>query len=389
MEHKNHQDLSIGVVGGGQLAQMMSEAANSLGVKVIVQTGSKLDPAAINANRVVLSDTKDIKGTMELAQQTKTITFENEWIDVEALSLLEDSGVSFVPKLSSMAPLVNKHSQRKLLNKLDIPGPQWISLSSLKVTDLKLPDKFKFPLMAKCSFGGYDGKGTRVINDFNDLKKLQTTVDTSLWFLENWVDYEKELSMVVSRDHSGIVRFFPFSETFQSNQICNWVFAPADVTHTVKAMATNIASSLVRELNYVGVMAIEFFYGKDGLLVNEIAPRTHNSAHLSIEACKSSQFEHQVAIATGLNVESSELSFPGAMMVNLLGFKQKNDSIETRLKKLREIPGVNIHWYQKDKNLPGRKLGHITKLLDSTDSMIRKELAIQILNQIRAIWPID
>ncbi len=389
MERKDHKNCTIGVVGGGQLAQMLAIAGKKLGIDVIVQTAKATDPAVKNSEDVVLSDIKDISGTKQLANLTNCVTFENEWIDVEGLSLLEDAGVSFIPYLSSMVPLVNKLSQRKLLQKLDIPGPEWLSLSTFRMNDLILPVNWRFPLMAKSSVGGYDGKGTKIINDYKEFHKLLNSVDPKLWFIEKWVNYKQELSLVISRDKFGKVNIFPLVETFQYNQICDWVLAPARVSHQVKAMANNIAMSLVRELNFVGVLAIEFFYGDDGLLVNEIAPRTHNSAHLTIEACRTNQFEHQIAIASGLSIDSPELICEGALMVNLLGFDGDDETLKNRLKLLEKIPDLHIHWYKKDKNVAGRKLGHVTKLLDSVDISELRNNAIRIHQQIRAIWPIE
>ncbi len=389
MEHKDHDNCTIGIVGGGQLAQMLAIEGKKLGIDVIVQTGKETDPAVMNAGNVVLSDIKDISGTKQLASLSNCVTFENEWIDIEGLSLLEDSGVSFIPYLSSMVPLVNKLSQRKLLQKLNVPGPEWLSLSTLKSSNLALPSGWKFPLMAKSSIGGYDGKGTNKINDYRDLSNLLRSVDTKLWFLEKWVDYEQEFSVVISRDKFGKVNIFPLIETFQVNQICDWALAPADVSYQVTAMANNIAISIVRELDFVGVLAIEFFYGVNGLLVNEIAPRTHNSAHLTIEACKTNQFQHQVAIASGLPIESPELVSEGALMVNLLGFNGGDEILQRRLKLLDAIPGLYLHWYKKDNNIPGRKLGHVTKLLDSKNVSERRNNAISIHKHIRSIWPIE
>jgi len=338
---------------------------------------------------VIYADTEDLAGTKQLAQKCRSVTFENEWVDIEGLSILEDSGVVFVPSLSAISPLVNKLSQRKLLNKLNIPGPEWITLSSFSITELMLKDGWKFPLMAKSSLGGYDGKGTKVIRDYSELRDLLRSVNPKNWFLEKWVDYNLELSLVVSRDLNGEVRTFPLTETYQVNQICDWVLAPADINHPVEAMAQNIALSIVRELDYKGVLAIEFFYGEDGLLVNEIAPRTHNSAHLTIEACKASQFEHQIAIASGLPVKSAELITSGAMMVNLLGFNDEADSLDNRLNQLKKIPRLTIHWYNKNKNTPGRKLGHVTLLLESSDKHLRRKEALGALSKIRSIWPIE
>ena len=389
MKIEANQNCSIGVVGGGQLAQMLANAGKDLGVQVVVQTGSEFDPAISSAADVIYADTEDLAGTKQLAQKCRSVTFENEWVDIEGLSILEDSGVVFVPSLSAISPLVNKLSQRKLLNKLNIPGPEWITLSSFSITELMLKDGWKFPLMAKSSLGGYDGKGTKVIRDYSELRDLLLSVNPKNWFLEKWVDYNLELSLVVSRDLNGEVRTFPITETYQVNQICDWVLAPADINHPVEAMAQNIALSIVRELDYKGVLAIEFFYGEDGLLVNEIAPRTHNSAHLTIEACKASQFEHQIAIASGLPVKSAELITSGAMMVNLLGFNDEADSLENRLNQLKKIPRLSIHWYNKNKNTPGRKLGHVTLLLESSDKHLRRKEALGALNQIRSIWPIE
>ena len=389
MKIEANQNCSIGVVGGGQLAQMLANAGKDLGVQVVVQTGSEFDPAISSAADVIYADTEDLDGTKQLAQKCRSVTFENEWVDIEGLSILEDSGVVFVPSLSAISPLVNKLSQRKLLNKLNIPGPEWITLSSFSITELMLKDGWKFPLMAKSSLGGYDGKGTKVIRDYSELRDLLRSVNPKNWFLEKWVDYNLELSLVVSRDLNGEVRTFPLTETYQVNQICDWVLAPADINHPVEAMAQNIALSIVRELDYKGVLAIEFFYGEDGLLVNEIAPRTHNSAHLSIEACEASQFEHQIAIASGLPVKSAELITSGAMMVNLLGFYDEADSLDNRLNQLKKIPRLSIHWYNKNKNTPGRKLGHVTLLLESSDKHLRRKEALGALSKIRSIWPIE
>ena len=189
MKIEANQNCSIGGVGGGQLAQMLANAGRDLGVQVVVQTGSEFDPAISSAGDVIYADTEDLDGTKQLAQKCRSVTFENEWVDIEGLSILEDSGVVFVPSLSAISPLVNKLSQRKLLNKLNIPGPDWIALSCLIITDLMLKDGWKFPLMAKSSLGGYDGKGTKVIRDYSELRDLLKSVNPKNLFLEKWVDY--------------------------------------------------------------------------------------------------------------------------------------------------------------------------------------------------------
>ena len=378
----------IGVVGGGQLAQMLVEAGKKRNVKVAIQTGSRADPAARQSNKLVLADPGDIEGTAKLVQSCSCVTFENEWVNIDELRLLEEEGAHFLPSLSSLEPLVDKLSQRKLLSDIGLPGPDWIPLDSPLISKSKLPIGFSYPLMAKAGRGGYDGKGTKVLKNKEDLVLLLDSVDHSKWFVEAWVEYEKELALVASRDFSGAIRYFPLVETNQLQQICDWVLAPSNVAHDVELSAFNIAASLLTQIDYVGVLAIEFFYGKDGLKINEVAPRTHNSAHFSIEACNSSQFDQNICIAAGITVPSPELIVPGALMVNLLGLdKNQSQPLDQRLKALRSFDGANLHWYGKSEEIPGRKLGHVTILLKEMDVTKRQMEALSVLRVIRSIWP--
>ncbi len=380
--------FSVGIVGGGQLAQMLSQAAKLREVQVVIQTPSINDPAALVSNRLVLTKPGDIKGLHELAACCHAITFENEWLDMNALIKLESLGANFIPSLSAIKPFVDKTSQRKLLDDLSIPGASWIPLSSNQIGPFKIPDGWNFPLMAKASRGGYDGKGTIALKDFTDLQNLLRSVNADNWFVERWIGFEKELALVASRDIDGNIRAYPLVETSQSNQICDWVMAPANVPHDVQQFAYNIAASLLTETHYIGVIAIEFFYGKNGLMVNEIAPRTHNSGHYTIEACNSSQFDQQICIAAGLAVPDPQLIAPGALMVNLLGLAEKNTlSLDHRLAELNKIEGLNLHWYGKEKETKGRKLGHATYLLSSTNPITRQREAQSALERIRSIWP--
>jgi 5-(carboxyamino)imidazole ribonucleotide synthase len=242
--------------------------------------------------------------------------------------------------------------------------------------------------MAKASKGGYDGKGTKIIKNLKQLQEFLVIETEEQWMMEKWVSFDKELSIVSSRDSKGIVRSLPIVETYQSKQVCDWVLAPADINHDVDLMVRNIVSSLLAELDYVGVIAIEFFYGSEGLLVNEIAPRTHNSGHFSIDACSSSQFDQQICITSGIEVPMPEMLVNGALMANLLGLP--NDypfTLTQRLDDLRSIPGLNVYWYEKEEEKKGRKLGHVTYLLNNKDPLSRKKEALDILKTIRSIWP--
>lgn len=378
----------IGVVGGGQLAMLLIEAGKKRNVDVVVQTAAKTDPAAKKTNQLVLHDPTNPVGTKLLAEKTRLITFENEWVDISSLLSLENNGVSFVPRLQSIRPLINKITQRELLNSLDIPCPDWLAIPLKKSTEIDLPADWGFPLMAKAAKGGYDGKGTKIIKNLKQLQEFLSVEREGQWMLEKWISFDKELSIVSSRDSKGIVRSLPIVETYQSKQVCDWVLAPADINHDVDLMVRNIAASLLAELQYVGVIAIEFFYGSEGLLVNEIAPRTHNSGHFSIDACSSSQFDQQICITSGINVPMPEMLVNGALMANLLGLQSNYPlSLSQRLESLRGIPGLNVHWYEKEEEKKGRKLGHVTYLLNNKDALSRKKEALDVLQTIRSIWP--
>ena len=378
----------IGVVGGGQLAMLLIEAGKKRNVDVVVQTAAKTDPAAKKTNQLVLHDPTNPVGTKLLAEKTRLITFENEWVDISSLLSLENNGVSFVPRLQSIRPLINKITQRELLNSLDIPCPDWLAIPLKKSTEIDLPADWGFPLMAKAAKGGYDGKGTKIIKNLKQLQEFLSVEREGQWMLEKWISFDKELSIVSSRDSKGIVRSLPIVETYQSEQVCDWVLAPADINHDVDLMVRNIVSSLLAELQYVGVIAIEFFYGSEGLLVNEIAPRTHNSGHFSIDACSSSQFDQQICITSGIDVPMPEMLVNGALMANLLGLQSNYPtSLTQRLDDLRGIPGLNVHWYEKEEEKKGRKLGHVTYLLNNKDALSRKKEALDVLQTIRSIWP--
>lgn len=380
----------IGVVGGGQLARMLVQAAAERQVPIAVQTSKPADPAAGLASRLVAADPTDVAGTRELVVGCDGITFENEWVNIDALLPLEQQGVRFRPSLAALSPLVDKLSQRQLLDDLAIPSPPWCPLSLISPAQPALPQGWTFPVMAKASRGGYDGKGTLVLRDIDALAQLLRSVPADDWLLESWVDYELELALVVSRDQRGRIRHFPLVQTHQHQQVCDWVLAPAPVDPSVAALAYNVAASLMTKLGYVGVLALEFFYGPAGLQVNEVAPRTHNSGHFSIEACTSSQFDQQLCIAAGLPVPDPELNSRGALMVNLLGLDpERHAPLDQRLQALEAMPGLHLHWYGKSPETPGRKLGHVTLLLEGDTVLKRRDEAESALVAIRRIWPLE
>jgi len=381
------KNYSLGIIGGGQLALMLAEAANNRGIKVCVQTKSYNDPAGSKADHIIKADPLKVKGNKDLIKECEKIIFENEWIKIEQLNFIGSKNI-FVPSLESIQPLVDRFSQKKLIKRMNLPSPKWILIKEFKSLDDEEIKEWSFPLMIKSYKGGYDGKGNKKINSEDDLNSFLVEANSDEWLIEEWVDYKNEFALVGSRDFDGTIRFFPIIETFQKNNVCDWVYSPAEVNYDLKTFAINIFSSIVNELNYVGVMAIEFFYGDTGLLINEIAPRTHNSAHFSIEACSSSQFDQYICISSGMKAPEINMHAQGSLMINLLGLKKKFPlSIDKRIELLSQIEGSNLHWYGKSKEIVGRKMAHITFLLYENNHLKRAEKSNEILTKVREIWP--
>ena len=381
------KNYSLGIIGGGQLALMLTEAAKNRGLEVCVQTKSASDPAAFKADYVIEADPLQTNGNKSLINECEKIIFENEWIKIDKLNLIDTKNI-FIPSLDAIKPLVDRISQKKLIDSINIPSPKWISIKDLKRLSEEEIKNWSFPLMAKSNKGGYDGKGNKKIKTKEELNSFLNENNSDEWLIEEWIDFENELALVGSRDHNGKIRVFPIVETFQSNHVCDWVLSPASTDYDLNLFALNIFSSIVNQLNYVGVLGIEFFYGVNGLLINEIAPRTHNSAHFSIEACSSSQFDQYVCISSGITPPEIKMNCEGAIMINLLGLK--NDfpiSIESRIKMLSKINGSNLHFYGKSQETPGRKMAHITFLLNGKTHLERYEESQEILTKVRDIWP--
>lgn len=420
---------SIGIVGGGQLAWMLAREARKLGVALHVQTPDPRDPATAEASSVVLASLNDAQATRALARRAERISFENEWLPLADLEPLERDGIRFLPALESLTPLLDKRRQRELLNQLNLPTPLWAGMEastppppeldgpggegegeqepwqrlpsaamgagSSLVPPLpagpRLPAGMSFPVMAKKTSGGYDGKGTRVLNDLAELESHLAGHRAEEWILEEQVAFEMELAQVVCRDLWGNVSCFPLVQTHQRDQVCEWVLFPAPVGHDVEACARNVAMSLVTSLNYVGVMAVEFFFGPGGLLVNEVAPRVHNSGHLTLEACATNQFAQHVRIVAGLPLGPTEARVKGALMINLLGYASAEDADARQdhwpqRQALAALEGASLHWYGKQPR-PGRKLGHVTFVLDTEADQNRQEACERRLAEVRALWP--
>jgi len=371
----------VGVVGGGQLAWMMGPAAQSLGLALIVQTPVASDPAVAIAQATVLAAIDDIAATHALAAQCDVITFENEFIDWQGLQSLADQGTLFRPSLTVLGLVLDKLNQRQFFDRTGLPSPCYVALDGHEIDEQLAVNaqKIGFPLVMKTRRLGYDGYGTSVINQVSELGAAWEKFRHAPVLLEEFVTFKQELAIMVARSAAGDVAIYPTVETQQVGQVCRRVFAPAQISAEVATRMEAIARTLVESLQLVGIVGIECFLTPDDqVLINEIAPRTHNSGHYTLEACWTSQFEQQLRAVSDRPLGSTALVCPQAVMVNLLGLEESDASHYRKLQTLKQLPQTTVYWYNKDIR-PGRKLGHATRCLTTQDDVVAAAEVIETI----------
>lgn len=370
----------VGVIGGGQLAWMMAGAAKKLGIDLIIQTPNPADPAAVLAADLILAPVADAGATARLAAICDVITFENEFVDLEALKQLENRGICFRPSLAAIAPLLDKYHQRCYLEEIGLPVPQFTKF-------LGIADITSFPVVLKARRHGYDGQGTFVIDGKDALQTALKSLGNTPIMLEEYVPFERELAVIAVRGASGEVAIYPTVETWQQNQVCHWAIAPTDIEPVIQQQAAAIARHLLTSLQYVGVLGMELFLTQEGkLLINEIAPRTHNSGHYTLDACETSQFENQLRAVAGLPLGSTHLNCGGAVMVNLLGYEDSQQAYQEKRDRLVTIPQAHLYWYGKSVSRLGRKLGHVTVLSKIIEAAARRQELLAAAKTVESFW---
>ena len=364
----------IGVIGGGQLAWMMAGAAQKLGIELIIQTPNINDPAVSIAADTILAPVDDGTATANLANLCDVITFENEFVNLQALQELESQGVCFRPNLTALSPLLDKYQQRSYLEKVGLPVPFFWQFGEHEI---------KFPVVIKARRHGYDGQGTFIVRNQAQLNEIHQQRDTSNLMVEEFIPFEQELAVMAARSVTGEVVVYPVVETQQENQVCHRVMAPAKISSQLTQKIEKIAKQLLNQLGVVGIFGIELFLTPEGkVLVNEIAPRTHNSGHYTLDACDISQFEMHLRAVAGLSLNPPQFKSTTAVMINLLGYEHSQDNYIAKRQKIETIPQAYVHWYGKKESRPGRKLGHVTVLLNSQE-LVEIE---RISHQIESIW---
>ncbi len=368
----------IGLIGGGQLGRMMVRAAKSLGCICVVLDPVHGSPAGQLAGHQIVGEYSDPAKVRELAESCDVVTFELENIETETLLTLEAEGHKIYPRPELLATIQDKFAQKSFLRDAGIPTSRF--------TDMPGPDaaayaEFGYPLVQKARRGGYDGRGVVVMRDQADFANHLPVPS----YVERFVQADKELAVMVARNVSGECRVYPTVEMrfHATGNILDYLLAPADVPAKTAQAAEALAARTVQAMDGVGVFGVEMFLGADGeLLVNEVAPRTHNSGHHTIEACVTDQFQQHLRAILDLPLGDTRQLSPAAM-VNLLGEPGHGGRpVFSGLAAALAVPGVCLHIYGKAVTKPGRKMGHLTVLDETAEAACAKAEQVKKLIKV-------
>jgi phosphoribosylaminoimidazole carboxylase PurK protein len=343
----------IGIVGGGQLGRMMVPPAQELGFQVTVVETSRDAPAVQVGAELIRAPINDEEAIERLVEQSDVTTWEIEHIPANKLAELQDAGHNIQADPATLLIIQDKLIQSEYLSTVGIPVAPFSETL----------DESQFlgngPYVIKSRKGGFDGRGNLVVDSLDDSRISEKFGDTDIYVQEK-LEFEKELAVIAARDCQGNIVVYPVVETVHEDNICHTVTSPAQVAAPIHKKAEELARETLRHLNGAGVFAIEMFLVNGELIVNEIAPRVHNSGHLTIEASKTSQFEQHVRAITGLPLGSTEQTAPAAVMVNILG-SRTGPIDRSGIDRIASEPDTKLHLYGKTPRL-ARKIGHITTL---------------------------
>lgn len=374
---KQLQNLSIGLLGGGQLGRMLLQEAANLDLKIAVMDPSDEAPCKHLTHQFVHADFRDFEAVYAFGKDKDIVTIEFEDVNADALEKLERSGVQVFPQPRVLKLIKDKGLQKQFYQTHQIPTAPFVLIESKE--DI-LNSGMKAPFFQKLRTGGYDGYGVRKISS---LENLEHAFDKPS-VLEAMADIEKEISVIVSRNTHGEIATFPVVEMEfnpESNMV-QFLFAPSTLPKEKQEEARNLAVRIIEALQMTGILAVEMFYLKSGeIWVNEMAPRPHNSGHHTIEANFTSQYEQHLRAITGLPPGNTETIMP-SVMVNLLGEKgYSGKPLYDGLNEVLQLPGVYIHLYGKSTTKDFRKMGHVTILAPTLQEA--KEKGNYILNTLR------
>ena len=363
----------VGVIGGGQLARMMTPPAVALGIelKVFSETaGSSADLATTQ-----VGDYTNVAELREFAKTVDVITFDHEHVPLRVLETLEGEGVSIQPSPKALRFAQNKLHMRERLSELGLPMPSWAAIKTATELDAFIAANDGVAIL-KTPIGGYDGKGVAVVRSAEEAGQwLQNIAEFGGSLLaEQKVPFVRELAQLVARRPSGELKAWPLVQTVQRDGVCSEVLSPAPNSTNLER-AAQIAETVANALGVTGVLAVELFETEDGqLFINELAMRPHNSGHFSIEGSTTSQFEPHLRAVLDLPLGSTEATAPHSVMVNLLGVDDVNDCVSTYPRAMSAYPTAKFHTYGKSAR-KGRKMGHVTVVGSNPEAVLAEARA--------------
>ncbi|WP_417350593.1 5-(carboxyamino)imidazole ribonucleotide synthase [Flavobacterium alkalisoli] len=376
-------DFKLGILGGGQLGKMLLTETRKFDIQTYVLDPSDEAPCKIGSNKFFKGSLMDFDTVYNFGKQVDVLTFEIELVNVEALEKLETEGVKVYPSPKTLKQIQNKGTQKDFYSANNIPTADYKRFESL--TELKAAvenNEISMPFVWKSTEGGYDGNGVKVIRSmesFEGLANVQCIAETM-------IPFKNELAVIVTRTPSGQIKTYPVVEMEfhpEANQV-EYVICPARIDDAVAEKARAIALKVSEAFNHVGLLAVEMFQTEDDqILVNEVAPRPHNSGHYSIEASYTSQFEQHLRAILDLPLGNTDSKVAG-IMVNLVGAEgYTGNVIYQNIETILDKDGVTPHIYGKKETRPFRKMGHVT--IVNEDITVARKIAEEVKNTIKVI----
>ncbi|MGE3847192.1 MAG: 5-(carboxyamino)imidazole ribonucleotide synthase [Gammaproteobacteria bacterium] len=359
----------LGIIGAGQLARMTAQAALQLGCEVSILANAAEEPACTLTRRAIFGSANDAATVLAFAREVDVVTLENEFVDAGVLAELEAAGIALHPGARSIALVQDKFVQKSLLASQGIATPAFRAVA----TPAELADagrEFDWPVVLKTRRNGYDGKGNLTLRGSEAVADAWAALGGAVGgvYVEQWCPFVAEVAVIVTRARDGQCVLYPVVETVQRDHICHRVLAPAALPAVQRAEVAALAERAVCAVEGVGSFGVELFVSRDGaILVNELAPRVHNSGHYTIEACACSQFENHVRAVMGWPLGATAMRVPAAVMVNLLG-AAAGDGAPTGREGALAVPETHLHVYGKRLSARGRKMGHVTALGPDLDT---------------------
>ena len=375
--------FKLGILGGGQLGKMLLYDAKRYDLHTKVMDSNFEVPCARLADEFILGDITNYDDVINFGNKVDIITVEIEKINTDALLFLEKKGKKIFPSAVTLKIIQNKTQQKEFYQKNNLPTSRFKNYSN--IDELKSnfeKDNFKFPFVWKSSRFGYDGKGVKIIKKFDD---LNFSYDEEC-LIEEKISIKKELSVIVARNIDGEMKCFPVVEMEfnDKSNLVEYVMCPANISSDIESRAIEIAMKASEKFNMVGLLAVELFLDVNNkIIINEVAPRPHNSGHHTIECCMTSQFDQHIRSILNLPLGETQILIPG-IMVNLVGEnKVEGNVVYQNINDIFEIPGVFIHIYGKKKSRLDRKMGHITIVNKDISKAI--EIGKKIKKKIKVI----